>query len=280
MCHRVAPKATCAASPQQSPAFSTDQPRSSLVSCSSSTGPVIQHAIVRPRAIRSSRSPPGRLTRLAASRQVRRGPRRRGLAQAAEPQALRQADAALPDAQDRYGRARRHGRGIYWPFREISDDVRASGRSSPDRDRGGLTTQNTAWGLPILTSEARAEVGMLRGCRAIALRAVSATASASGISRQPKRGSPISTRKTNSPSRRQSRTPALRLQPEVAPSSSAHQEIGDAARAVAASARLAAVIVVDAHEGGGVRRGADRTAPSIDRRRGPACDEWRAPVRA
>ena len=56
----------------------------------------------------------------------------------------------------------------------------------------------------------------------------------------------------------------------------ARQPVGDAARAVAAGARLAAVVVVDADERFAFRRGADRRGPSTGRSRAPARDGSRA----
>ena len=107
----------------------------------------------------------------------------------------------------------------------------------------------------MLTTEGECRIGLSIGPICSSIARVSRNSSASGISFQAKRGAPMSTVDTRgaSPFQQFSR-PALVSNVSAVLAGLPEQELGDAAHAVAAGARLRAVIVVDAHESVGAGR--------------------------
>ena len=160
-----------------------------------------RHSIVR--------SPPGsemrtlRSVRLSRAAATADGAGRRAAG-------LGQAGAALPGADhDMLARLDRGERdvGALGKDRMI---FQHAARTFRDRRRSGSSTQNTACGLPMLTTDGECRIGLSIGpiCNSIAR--VSRNSSASGISFQPKRGLPMSTVKMpGSPRFQQLIRPAL-----------------------------------------------------------------------
>ena len=107
----------------------------------------------------------------------------------------------------------------------------------------------------MLSAEGECRIGSSIGPICSSMQRVSANSSASGISFQAKRGAPMSTVETSGAAPFQAvQQPGLRLEGQRVLAGLAEQQLGDAARAVAAGAGLRAVVVVDAHEGVGARR--------------------------
>ena len=107
----------------------------------------------------------------------------------------------------------------------------------------------------MLTTEGECRIGLSIGSICSSIARVSSNFSASGISFQAKRGLPMSTVETSGPSPfQQFSNPGRRLERQRALAGFLEQELGDAAHAIAAGARLRAVVVVDAHVGVGAGR--------------------------
>ena len=107
-------------------------------------------------------------------------------------------------------------------------------------------TKNVACGLPMLAAAGSATGPTARSRCSVSI------GRASGMSGQPSRAGPMSTRTRPSGSASAGRLPAMVRIDLAAPAGLARQQRGDAARGVAAGPGLGAVGVADAHEGVGI----------------------------
>ena len=159
--------------------------------------------------------------------------------------------AALPDPQPDARAVSGPRRRRYWRAAETADDVRGRARAPRDRSPRHRRRRRSHAGCRYWCRPASASGPSVKSTRSVSM------ARASGMSRQSVRAGPISTATRPSGSASASSNPATVSIRTLGSPVSRREQVGDAARGVAAGLGLAAVGIADAHQH---LRAADRAA--------------------